>query len=38
MLLADSIVQKLQQNQAYLKEMFGVESLVLFGSYARNTQ
>ena len=38
MLLADSIIQKLQQNQAYLKERFGVESLVLFGSYARNTQ
>jgi hypothetical protein len=38
MLLTASLIQTLQQNKAFLKERFGVESLVLFGSYARNMQ
>jgi predicted nucleotidyltransferase len=32
------IIATLQQNQTYLKDRFGLESLVLFGSYARNQQ
>jgi len=32
------LIQILQQNKPFLQERFGVESLVLFGSYARNNQ
>jgi len=38
MLLTRSLIQSLQQNKAFLNERFGVESLILFGSYARNMQ
>lgn len=35
---AQTILSVLRQNKAYLRERFGVESLVLFGSYATNRQ
>lgn len=38
MLPTNSLIQILQQNKPFLQERFGVESLVLFGSYARNNQ
>jgi predicted nucleotidyltransferase len=38
MLSATIIKQLLQQNKTYLQERFGIESLVLFGSFARNNQ
>lgn len=38
MLSATTIKQLLQQNKTYLQERFGIESLVLFGSFARNNQ
>lgn len=38
MLPTNTLIQILQQNKAYLRERFGVESLVLFGSYASNKQ
>jgi len=38
MVSTQTILSVLRQNQAYLKERFGVESLVLFGSYATNRQ
>ena len=38
MLSTQTLIQILQQNKAHLKERFGVESLVLFGSYASNKQ
>lgn len=38
MLLTRSLIQSLQQNKTFLNERFGVESLTLFGSYARNMQ
>ena len=38
MLLTHTLIQILQQNKAHLKERFGVESLILFGSYASNKQ
>lgn len=38
MLSATIIKQLLQQNKTYLQERFGIESLVLFGSFARNHQ
>lgn len=38
MLTTTSIIQLLQQNKTYLQERFGIESLVLFGSFARNNQ
>lgn len=33
-----TILSLLRQNKDYLKERFGVDSLVLFGSYATNRQ
>ena len=33
-----SLIQILQQNKAHFQERFGLESLVLFGSYAKNNQ
>ena len=33
-----SLIQILQQHQAHVQERFGLESLVLFGSYASNNQ
>ena len=33
-----SLIQILQQNKAHFQERFGLESLVLFGSYASNNQ
>ncbi len=38
MLQTHSLIQILQQNKSFLRDRFGVESLVLFGSYARNSQ
>src|SRR3569623_180342 len=38
LLSANTIIQTLQQNKDYLAERFGIESLVLFGSFARNNQ
>lgn len=38
MLETGAILQLLRQNQDYLRERFGLQSLVLFGSYARNQQ
>ena len=38
MLPTQSIISILQQNQAFLQERFGVEKLVLFGSYAKDKQ
>jgi len=38
MLPTHFLIQILQQNRSFLPERFGVESLVLFGSYARNSQ
>ena len=33
-----SLIQILQQNKAQFQERYGLESLVLFGSYAKNKQ
>ncbi len=33
-----SLIQILQQNKAQFQERYGLESLVLFGSYAKNNQ
>jgi predicted nucleotidyltransferase len=38
MLPTHILIQILQQHKAYLQERFGVERLVLFGSYANNKQ
>lgn len=38
MLQTDTILHTLRQNQDYFRDRFGLESLVLFGSYARNQQ
>lgn len=38
MLETNSILNTLRQNRDYLRERFGLQSLVLFGSYARNQQ
>ena len=38
MLNATSIIQLLQQNKTYIQERFGVESLVLFGSFVNDQQ
>ncbi len=38
LLQTDTIVEILRQNQDFLRERFGIQSLVLFGSFARNQQ
>lgn len=38
MLSTQTILSILRQNKTYLRDRFGVESLVLFGSYAANRQ
>lgn len=38
MLSTPTILSILRQNKTYLRDRFGVESLVLFGSYAVNRQ
>jgi len=38
MLPTQTLIQILQQNKAHFEERFGIESLVLFGSYASNKQ
>ena len=38
MLTSTTIIHLLQQNKPYLQERFGVESLVLFGSFVNNHQ
>lgn len=34
----NSVIEILQHNKTYLQDRFGLHSLVLFGSYARNQQ
>lgn len=34
----EQIIQLLSAQKAFLKERFGIETLLLFGSYARNEQ
>lgn len=38
MLTTQTLIETLQQNKVYLTERFGIESLILFGSFARNNQ
>ncbi len=38
MLTKEQIIQLLQSNKTYLQERFGIETLVLFGSYCRGEQ
>lgn len=38
LLQTNTIIETLRQNQDFLRERFGIQSLVLFGSFARNQQ
>lgn len=38
MISTSTVIKTLQNNQSFLQERYGLQSLVLFGSYARSQQ